>query len=428
MTTSPGEPLAITGIGLVTALGLDSATSWRRLAAGESGIAPVTRFDVSGSEVPDGAEAPPLVAGAEARERAMAYLSLAGREALLQAGPARDPDRTMLVAGSSLAASASSDSFWEAYLRGGPDSADLARVGTYDPELALAALSDAFSALGGAFFVSSACATGACALAVAADLLRLGRADRAVVPGWDALDLHTFAGFAALKALSPGAVRPFAAGRTGMKLGDGFAVLVLERPGAASRPPIAWFAGHGESADAHHLTQPDPEGRGAALAMERALESAGLSADEIDYVNLHATATPANDLAEYRALAKVFGRRIEKVPLGAFKPAIGHALGGAGTVEAALTVLVLVHQFLPPTLGLAELEPEMRSLDLVPVGRPGRVRHAMSNAFGFGGVNASLVFSEEGAAGATFASQMPLPAVRRGRGEAPPPDEAAGAR
>ena len=323
---------------------------------------------------------------------------LAAREALCQAGSvgAAGADRTVLVAGSSLAAAASSERFWRSWAADGPARADPRLLRSYDLERMLRELADALGAGAGALLVTNACAAGASSIALAADQIRIGRADRAIALGFDSLDVHTLAGFAALKALTADAIHPFAAGRSGMLLGDGFGALVLERPGASAARPVARLLGCGESSDAHHMTQPHPEGAGASLAMERALADAAIPAGDVDLVKVHATATPANDLAEYRARRRVFGERLVRLPLAAWKPALGHTLGGAGSVEAILAIQVLRHQYLPPTLGLAALDPEMGSLDLVPVGRPARVRVAMSNAFGFGGSNASLLFGEGG--------------------------------
>lgn len=374
--------LAVTGIGLTTSLGTGIDENWRALAAGRSGIRPLASFDVSGYPVKDGGEAlPPGPAGeAEGARRAWAIAELAAacREALTRAGLAEgrapSPSRAALVVGSSLAA---------------------APGGDLDPTLET--LSRALDVRGETVLVSNACAAGASSLALAADLLRTGRADLAIAAGYDTIALHTFAGFGSLKALAEGATRPFAAARAGMKLGDGFAAAVLEPEGAARRAgrrPLARFLGYGESSDAHHLTHPDPEGRGAALAMRRALAMAGIGPDAIDYVNVHGTATASNDEAEFRAMRAVFGERVRTIPLGASKPALGHTLGAAGTVEAVVTLLVLANRYLPPTVHVGEADPAIGPLDLVPEARPAAVRVAMSNSFGFGGCNASVVFGE----------------------------------
>jgi len=392
-------PIVVTGLGLTTSLGIGVEASWARLWAGDVGFAPVTLFPTGDYPVQDGGEAPPLPGAPpeqDMRDRAHAYLVGACREAFAAAGLERAPvaERSALLVGSSLAAQASAPAFWRTVLAG--EAPDFGALRSYDVEPRLADLCRTFGIAGEAVLVSNACAAGASAVALAGDAIRLGRADLALVAGYDALDMHTFAGFGAIKALAPGAVLPFAAARAGMKLGDGFAAFVLEREDAAraaGRRPLARLLGYGESADAHHLTQPHPEGRGAALAMERALDLAGLGPEGIDYVNAHATATPTNDVAEWRAMRAVFGARLGEVAVGATKPAVGHTLGGAGAVESVVTLLALLRQELPPTTTLAALDPDVAEpLDRVPEARPARLRAAMSNSFGFGGCNASVVF------------------------------------
>ncbi|MEZ6185715.1 MAG: beta-ketoacyl-[acyl-carrier-protein] synthase family protein [Planctomycetota bacterium] len=392
------QELVVTGIGLVTGLARGVNSTWERLFRSERAFCELAHYPLEpDAEVREGAWAGD--AETAPRERAHALLVAACEEALGQAGlsVAPDPARSALVLGSSLAAQASAPAFWSSLLAGGPGAAELGALKSYDVEARLADLSQRFDLRGEAALVSNACAAGASALGLAADALRLGRADLALVAGFDALDLHTFAGFQSIQALTGGDVLPFSQGRAGMKLGDGFAALVLERgevARAAGRAPLARLVGYGESADAHHLTQPHPEGLGAELAMRRALELAGLEPAAIDAVNVHATATPANDLAEYRALLAVFGERVSSLPLVALKPALGHTLGGAGAVEAVISLALLLHQALVPSATLGELDPEIgHALDRVPAARPAALRHVMSNAFGFGGCNASLIFA-----------------------------------
>lgn len=379
--------IVVTGLGLTTSLGLGVEECWRALARGESGLARA------------GGRAPRLEGEPEGpHERALAHVVRVGREALEDAGFASgrfpEPERAALVLGSSLAASAASPEFWRAAGASGLDRADTSLLRTFIAEPILDHVARALDARGETLLVSNACAAGASAVALAADLVASGRARQALAIGFDALDGYTLAGFAALKALASGPVRPFAIGRDGMRLADGFGALLLEREEdalAAGRRPLARLLGTGESADAHHLTHPEPEGRGAALAMERALARAELAPDQVDYVNAHATATGPNDAAELKALERVFGASLARIPISASKAALGHTLGGAGAVEAVVSILALRHQHLPPTLNLGELEPLARTLDLVPEPRPARISVALSNSFGFGGCNASLV-------------------------------------
>jgi 3-oxoacyl-[acyl-carrier-protein] synthase II len=399
------EPIAVTGYGLTTCLGRGAEANWQALAAGKSGLRPITRFPVEGYPVRDGGEAP--APGEEASRafppelRPLSHLIEACEEALAAAGVerGRTGPRTALVVGSSLAASDSSERFFRSYLERGPGGADYSALRSYYAEEQLWRLLERLELSGPALLVANACAAGASSIARAAELIRAGRCDRALASGYDALSPFTHAGFGSLLALARGRPRPFGAGRDGMKLGDGFAALLLEpleTARRAGRRVRAVLAGYGESADAHHLTHPHPEGLGAALAMRRALAMAGLDPSDIDYINCHGTATPSNDSAEALAMASVFGEALPRIPLNASKPNFGHTLGGAGTVEAVVTLLVLERQYLPPTLNVEDTEAALPVLDLVRDGRPARVTAAMSNSFGFGGCNASLVFTEPG--------------------------------
>jgi len=399
------EPLAITGTGLVTCLGRGVRANWEALCSGRSGLGPISSFDVGGYPVKDAGEPPPLEPEALAafpREISpLAWLVEACREALGQAGPGpKGPERTALIVGSSLASSLPSESFFRTLIDQGPDGADYRSLEGYYIEDHLARLALSLGIQGPSFLVSNACAAGASCIARAAECIRAGRVDRAVACGYDALSPFTHAGFGSLFALTKSRLRPFGRGRDGMLIGCGFAALVLERSDGARRAGHAvrgLLAGYGESADAHHLTHPHPEGFGAALAMRRALGMAGIGPGDINYINCHATATPSNDAAEAKALQAVFGGHLPGIPLNASKPNVGHTLGAAGTVEAVVTLQVLGSQFVPPTLNMEDPEPDLRGLDFVPRGRPARVRYAMSNSFGFGGCNASLVFEAAGA-------------------------------
>ncbi len=390
--------VAITGLGLVTCLGANAPLTWAALLAGETGLAPspAGRFaDVAFARC--GLASGP--ATDDNRARARALLAIACDEALGAHGTARGAERWGLSLGTSLAAQASSAPFWTQYLAD-PATADYALLASYDAELWLDALAERFDVRGPACAVSSACAAGASAIAQAAQWLITGAADRVLACGADPVDRYTLAGFHALGALAKGPLEPLSAARDGMALSDGFSCLVLERERdarAAGRPILARLAGAGESSDAFHRTQPDPTGAGAALAMRRALASANLAPDAIDFVSLHATATVANDAAEVAAMRTVFEDHLDRLALHAAKPALGHSLGAAGGVEAALCVLALVHQVRPPTVRSRGTDPAFGPLVVDDHATPAAIRHAMSNAFGFGGCNASLVLSRSDA-------------------------------
>jgi len=252
----------------------------------------------------------------------------------------------------------------------------------------LAEFTRAYFALEGpAFSVSTACSSSAKVFAAAARLLACGVIDAAVVGGVDSLCLTTLYGFASLELTSSRPCRPYDATRDGISVAEGAAFALLERPPA--RPPAGavLLLGSGESSDAYHMSAPHPEGLGARLAMEAALHSAGLAAADIDYINLHGTATPANDAAEGRAVAALFG---ERVACSSTKGATGHTLGAAGAVEAVICALALTHDLLPGSPGTATLDPALPLAYLLH-SRDGRIRRALSNSFGFGGSNCSLI-------------------------------------
>ncbi|MGH8519739.1 MAG: beta-ketoacyl-[acyl-carrier-protein] synthase family protein [Panacagrimonas sp.] len=232
--------------------------------------------------------------------------------------------------------------------------------------------------------VSTACSSSAKVFAAASRYLEAGVADAAVVGGVDSLCLTTLHGFSSLQLVADEPCRPFDAARKGMSIGEAAGYALLERAGSGIS-----LVGYGESSDAHHMSSPHPQGEGALAAMRQALGRAGLEPAAIDYVNAHGTATPANDRAEDRALVRLFGSR---VPVSSTKGFTGHTLGAAGIVEAIVCFLALEHGFIPATLNTTALEPGLES-DVVLKNRAAQVRRALSNSFGFGGSNCSLVFA-----------------------------------
>jgi len=235
--------------------------------------------------------------------------------------------------------------------------------------------------------ISTACSSSAKVFAAAARQLALGTIDAAIVGGVDTLCLTTLYGFSSLELTSAQPCRPYDPARNGISVGEGAAFALLERP-AGILPGAVLLLGTGESSDAYHMSSPHPDGLGARLAMSAALRSAGLSAADIDYINLHGTATPANDAAEGKAIAGLFG---ERVPCSSTKGATGHTLGAAGAVEAVICALALTDKRLPGSPGTISLDPAI-PIQYVLSNRPATIRHALSNSFGFGGSNCSLVF------------------------------------
>jgi 3-oxoacyl-[acyl-carrier-protein] synthase-1 len=245
---------------------------------------------------------------------------------------------------------------------------------------------DYFGLDGMAMVISTACSSSAKVFAAAARQLALGTLDAAIVGGVDSLCLTTLYGFASLQLTSAQPCRPYDAARDGISIGEGAAFALLERADHPA-PGSILLLGTGESSDAYHMSAPHPEGLGARLAMEAALRSAGLSAGDIDYINLHGTATPANDTAEGKAVAALFG---DRVPCSSTKGATGHTLGAAGAAEAVICALALGDGLLPGSPGTACLDPTI-AVDYLLATRAGHPRRALSNSFGFGGSNCSLV-------------------------------------
>lgn len=246
-----------------------------------------------------------------------------------------------------------------------------------------------FGLTGPAVVVSSACSSSARVFVSARRMIASGLIDAAVVGGVDTLCLTTLYGFNSLGLMSEQACRPFDAQRNGISIGEAAAFALLEHPPAQLDADAVLLSGTGESSDAYHMSSPHPDGLGARMAMQGALKMAGLQPAEIDYINLHGTATPTNDAAECKAVQQVFGSRM---PCSSTKGATGHTLGAAGGVEAVICALVLQHGLLPAGLNTRELDPAL-DLDYLLVNREQRAAHVLSNSFGFGGTNCSLIFS-----------------------------------
>jgi 3-oxoacyl-[acyl-carrier-protein] synthase-1 len=241
---------------------------------------------------------------------------------------------------------------------------------------------------GPAAAISTACSSSAKAFASAARYIEAGVIDAAVVGGVDTLCLTTLYGFNSLQLLSREPCRPYDAQRDGISIGEAAALALLERADA-TREPLAWLAGVGESCDAYHMSAPHPEGTGARLAMQAALDSAGVAPGDVDYVNLHGTGTPSNDASEDRAIASVFGRA---VPCSSTKGMTGHALGAAGAIEAIVCAVALQDGIVPGSPGTRTLDPSLTArYEVAP--RRQRLRRTLSNSFGFGGTNCSLLFA-----------------------------------
>lgn len=367
--------VSLTATGVVCALGLGTDALWRGLLAGESRVGPC---DVEGERL---VAAPAPLPTPEGEDRTDALVREAARQ--LTASPAWasvEPARLGVCLGTTQGPIAS----WS------QDQRTLATHRPATPSLATPTsnLARLLGARGPVACPSMACASSTAAIGLGLDWIRDGACDAVVAGGADALSGLVHAGFSCLKALDPERPRPFDRRRAGLAVGEGAALVLLQRGRVEGAPLLAGWA---QSADANHLTGPDPEGRGVARAIERALAEAGLAPADVGFISAHGTATDFNDLMESKAFIRVFGEQAARIPVNSIKGAIGHTMGAAGAIEAVLCVLVLRHGVIPPTAGLEVVDPQI-PLDVVR-GAPRRaeVRTAVSTSSGFGGVNAAIV-------------------------------------
>ena len=407
--------VVVTGMGLVTALGTDVASSWDGLVAGRSGIRPITAFDpsrvasrIAGEVV--GFDAAAVLDRKEQRrnDRYTQLALVATREAMTQAGlPERLEGelalRTGVLLGTGIGGGITFSEQVAVGIEKGPDRISPFFVPMAIPNLAAGQASIVFGALGPNFAIASACATGGHALGEAWETIRRGDADL-MLAGSSEAGVHEalVAGFSAMRALSTRnddparASRPFDRGRDGFVIGEGAGVVVLEaleHAEARGAEPLAELVGYGATADANHITLPAPGGIGAIRAVRRALEKAGLTVDDVDLVNAHATSTPEGDRTEIDMLRGLFGTRAGEVSVTANKSMLGHTLGAAGSIEAVATILSLREGVIPPTINLEDPDEAAAGLDLTPnVARRREIRVAVSSSFGFGGQNSALVF------------------------------------
>jgi 3-oxoacyl-[acyl-carrier-protein] synthase II len=408
--------VVVTGMGLVTALGNDVASSWQGLVAGRSGVRTIEAFDPArvdsrmAGEVRD-FDASGLLDRKELRrtDRYVQFGLIAAREALDQAGlPERFEgdlaERTGVVLGTGLGGVGTlADGFTTNILRG-PDRISPFLIPMGIPNIGAGQVAIQFGMTGPNFTTVSACATGGHAIGESSEIIRRGDADVMVAGGAEAGIFEPMVGgFAAMRALSTrnddpeGASRPFDTGRDGFVIGEGAGVVILEELGhaeARGAEILAELVGYGATADASHITLPAPGGIGAVRAARRALEKAGMSSDEIDHVNAHATSTPEGDKAELQAIRTIFGDAAERIPITANKSMLGHTLGAAGAIEAIVTIQTIRESCVPPTINLVDPDPESTGMDLTPnVAATRTVRAALSNSFGFGGQNTALIFT-----------------------------------
>jgi len=379
------RPVAIVAAGVATPLGLDLDTFWSALCTGVDGISTIERFRVDDLRVGRGGEIKKLRAPRHGRLppcRASALLTLAADDLLARGALAADPARIAVVVGTALGGVEEGE---RAVAGGG---ARVAASALYDAPAH--ALARRLAARGPVLTVSTACASGATAIGVGADLLATNAADVVVAGGYDVLCRFVLCGFDALRSLTRDRVRPFDRRRSGLLLGEAAALVLMMRDADAPRLRLGRVLGHASSSDGSHVAAPDPEGRGLVHAIEGALRAAGVGPDTIDLVSAHGTGTPLNDRIEAAVLHRVLGARASAVPVNAIKGALGHTMGAAATLEAIMCLLASRDGVVPGTAGYEEPDPAC-ALDVQAATRTARTRVSLSTSLGFGGCNAALV-------------------------------------
>ncbi|MGE5582393.1 MAG: beta-ketoacyl-ACP synthase II [Bacillota bacterium] len=403
--------VVITGIGLVTPIGLTTTENWESLMAGRSGVAPITRFNTEKFSTKIAGEVKnfdPLqyIEKKELKkmDHFIQFAIAASEQALADSGLKITPENAEsvgVVVGSGMGGIETITHYQKVCDEQGPDRVSPFFVPALALNLAPGQISIRFGAKGPNYSAVSACSTGTHAVGEAFHIIKRGEAEAMITGGTEATIVPVaIAGFANMKALSSRndepekASRPFDAERDGFVMGEGAGVLILEELEHAKNRGAKIYAeviGFGMNSDAYHITSPEPDGSGAARCMELALKSAGISREDVDYINAHGTSTPVNDAMESKAIKLAFGGHAKKLLVSSTKSMTGHLLGAAGAVEAAYTALALNKQIAPPTINLEHPDPEC-DLDYVAnKARKADIRVGISNSFGFGATNACVV-------------------------------------
>jgi 3-oxoacyl-[acyl-carrier-protein] synthase II len=404
--------VVVTGIGCFSPLGLDMATTWQNLIAGKSGIDYITLFDASNLETRFAGEVkgfdPANYIGRKELRRMDRFSQLSVAASLQAVAQAKleinsgNQDRIGVIVGSGIGGLTTLYQETKVLLESGPSKVTPFLVPMMISDMAAAQISITLGIKGVNLGITSACSSSSDALGVAYALIKRGDAEAAIAGGSEAIiNPIGIASFNALKALSTRndapqqASRPFDVDRDGFVIGEGSAILVLEKLDHAQRRGaniLAEIVAYGASGDAFHITQPDEGGDGAARAMRMALNKAGLTPKDIDYINAHGTSTQLNDRIETMAIKMVFSEQAYRVPISSTKSMTGHLIGAAGALEASVCIMAIQNDVIPPTINLTNQAPEC-DLDYVPnVARQAKVNTALSNTFGFGGHNSVLIF------------------------------------
>lgn len=406
------ERVFVTGYGAVSPVGLTSDKTWKGLCEGQSGADSISSFDPEGFDTTFAAEVtdfePEIYVGkkqARRMDRFVQFAAAASLEAIDKSGLRITPEnceRVSVMIASGIGGIITLSDQIGILNKRGPSRVSPFLVPMMLPDMASGQVSIITGAKGANYSTVSACASGADSIGMAFEAIRRGDVDIAITGAAEAAICPVgVSGFNACQALSKrnddpkGASRPFDSDRDGFVLGEGAGVIVIETETSMinrGASPIAEIVGYGATADANHITQPGPEGEGGARAMTKALTQAQISADEIDYINAHGTSTPLNDKFETMAMKSVFGEFARGIPISSTKSMTGHLLGASGALEAVISVMALENSIIPPTINLATPDADC-DLDYTPnKKREKELSFAMSNSFGFGGHNASLLF------------------------------------
>jgi 3-oxoacyl-[acyl-carrier-protein] synthase II len=382
-------------MGIVSPLGIGLAETLGSLREGRDCVSAVTAFDTSKCRSKTAGQVTCLPRNLDRRSKAWHRASHMMIQAMreTQAGDASYVPE-LLVFGTTSGGMSFGEQFHRALVEGRRPRARAALLANYPPQKAVLDAMEAGGFRAPVQIIANACASGTNAVGHAFRLVRAGMHRRVMCGGYDAISELVYTGFDSLHAATADRIRPFDRLRSGLVVGEGAAVLMLEDFESARRrgaPILAEITGYGISTDNHHLTQPHPSGIGPELAMKRGLEDAAIASGEVDYINAHGTATPFNDASEGAAIARIFGAR---TPVSSTKGMMGHALGAAGAIEAVFSVLAIRGRFLPPNINYSEPDPEWELNIVANAARDAHVGCVISNSFGFGGTNASIVIEE----------------------------------
>ena len=411
-TPSASRRVVVTGLGAITSLGHDVDAFWKNVVAGRCGVSRVTLFDPKDSACQIGAEVRNWEAAqhmdpkeARRNDRYTHFGFVAAKQAVRDSGldmAKEDGDRVGVILGSGIGGMFTFETQLKVLVERGPRKVSPFTIPALIGNMCAGLVAIEYGARGPNFGMVSACASGTHALGEAAHAIRRGDADVMIAGGSEAaITPFAYASFCAMKAMSTRndaperASRPFDRHRDGFIMGEGAGVLVLEsldHARARGARIYCELAGYAATCDAFHITQPDPDGKGLSMAMKRALASAAVAPDQIDYINAHGTSTPYNDKFETLAIKKVFGDHARRLVVSSTKSMTGHLLGAAGGIESVICVKTIQSQMIAPTINLEEPDPDC-DLDYVPnVARAAKVRTVLSNNLGFGGQNAAVVF------------------------------------